>query len=275
MNTEALFTEFQNYVTRNIVPFVSKELLVKFRIYFNKLAEWNSVLNLVSYKDEATLVYRHFCDSLYSAKVMHDILSEKIKNHNIVSAANSTFISSSTPKLAGVVSHPKVADLGSGSGMPGIPVKIVLPNIRLTLVESVTKKCAFLENVNNSLELHIKILNERAEAIGQMPFYRQHYDFVLSRAVCRFSPNLEISIPLLKVGGYFIVHKTLKSVENLQEGLLTVKTALRCLGAKLEKIIPYTLPQQKLHYCIVVFKKYKNTPKRFPRKIGIPEKKPL
>ncbi|MDR1087100.1 MAG: 16S rRNA (guanine(527)-N(7))-methyltransferase RsmG [Endomicrobium sp.] len=249
MINEELFIKFQEYASNNIISFFSQEIRETFEEYFTELGQWNKILNLISFRSEKDLIYRHFCDSLYSAKVINDI------------AGKDTLL--------------KVADIGTGSGMPGIPVKIVLPNIKMTLVESITKKCKFLENVNNKLNLNMEILNTRAEEIGQNPKYRQHYDFVLSRAVSKFSPNLEICIPLLKVGGYFVVHKTKKSAESIEDGLPSIENALRHLGAKLEKTIPYNLPEQGLDYCILIFKKYKDTPSQFPRKSGIPEKKSL
>jgi 16S rRNA (guanine527-N7)-methyltransferase len=254
MKNETLFNEFQDYAVENVISFFSKEMREKFKIYFNELIEWNKMFNLISFKNEKDLLYRHFCDCLYSAKAIHDILKDKKK---IISGEE------------------KIVDLGTGSGMPGIPVKITIANIKLTLIESITKKCKFIENVNNKLGFDAEILNKRAEEIGQNPVYRQQYDFALSRAVSKFSPNLEISIPLLKIGGYFIVHKTKKSAQSLEEGLPSVENALKHLGAKLEKIMPYNLPYQELDYCILIFKKYKDTPIQFPRKIGIPEKKPL
>jgi 16S rRNA (guanine527-N7)-methyltransferase len=245
----SIFKQFQDYAKANIISLLSEEMIKKFEIYFNKLIEWDKKFNLISYKTEKDILYRHFCDCLYSAKALNEL------------AANSDNV--------------KVVDLGTGSGMPGIPVKIVLPNIQITLVESITKKCKFLENVNNKLNSNIEILNTRAEELGQNPKHRNKYDFVLSRAICKFSPNLEISIPLLKVSGYFIVHKTKDSTLSLEEGLPSVENALKHLGAKLEKTIPYNLPNQELSYCILVFKKYKDTPTQFPRKVGVPEKKPL
>jgi 16S rRNA (guanine527-N7)-methyltransferase len=249
MEKEELFNDFQKYASSNIINFFSEEIREKFEAYFTELVEWSKILNLISFKTEKDLIYRHFCDSLYSAKVISDI----------------------TDKNAVL----KVVDIGTGAGMPGIPVKIALPNIKMTLVEAITKKCKFLENVNNKLDLSMEILNLRAEEIGQSFKYRQQYDFVFSRAVSKFSPNLEISIPLLKVGGYFVVHKTKKSSESLEEGLPSVENALKHLGAKLDQTMPYNLPKQELDYCILVFKKYKDTPPQFPRKPGTPEKKPL
>jgi 16S rRNA (guanine527-N7)-methyltransferase len=244
----SIFKQFQEYAKINIISFLSEEITKKFEIYFNELVEWNKGFNLLSYKTEKDILYRHFCDCLYSAKALNELSS---------------------------CDNVKVVDLGTGSGMPGIPVKIVLPNIQITLVESITKKCKFLENVNNKLNSNIETLRIRAEELGQNPKHRNKYDFVLSRAVSKFSPNLEISIPLLKVGGYFIVHKTKDSILSLEKGLPSVEKALKHLGAKLEKTISYNLPNQELNYCILVFKKYKDTPAQFPRKVGVPEKKPL
>ncbi|MCL2798726.1 MAG: 16S rRNA (guanine(527)-N(7))-methyltransferase RsmG [Endomicrobia bacterium] len=244
-----LFNIFKDYVNRNILSNFTDGKCEKFVIYFDALIEWNKKFNLISFKTETDLIYRHFCDCLYSTKAILEI----------------------TENVSGL----RIADLGTGSGMPGIPVKIALPNIKLTLVESITKKCVFLEDANKRLGFDIEILNKRAEEIGQNPAYRQKYDFVLSRAVSKFSPNLEISIPLLKIGGYFLVHKTKNSAESKEEGLYSVENALKHLGAKLERIIEYKLPEQELDYCLLIFRKYKDTPKQFPRKPGIPEKKPL
>jgi 16S rRNA (guanine527-N7)-methyltransferase len=249
-----------------------------FEIYFCELNEWNKKFNLISFKNVRDLVYRHFCDSLYSAKAISDILTAYQ-----LSVASSFFLSlkskrkreDANRKQKSEENAVKIADLGTGSGMPGIPVKIALPGIKLTLIESITKKCRFLNNANNKLGFNIEILNKRAEEIGQTPAYRQQYDFILSRAVSKLSPNLEISIPLLKTGGYFIVHKTKKSAESSKDGLLSAENALKHLGAKLERITYYNLPEHESDYCILIFKKYKDTPANFPRKSGIPEKKPL
>ncbi|MDR3253830.1 MAG: 16S rRNA (guanine(527)-N(7))-methyltransferase RsmG [Endomicrobium sp.] len=253
MKNKKLFDEFYDYVQKNIIPFFSKEMCKKFEIYFGELNEWNNMVNLISFKNAADLIYRHFCDSLYSAKAIKNILTEYHYDEKCF----------------------KIADVGTGAGMPGIPVKIVLPNAKLTLIESITKKCKFLENVNAKLGLDVTILNERAEEIGQNPAYRQQYDFVLSRAVSKFSPNLEFAIPLLKINGYFIVHKTKQSAESLEEGIPSINNAIQNLGTKLEQTIFYNLPDHKLDYCILVFKKYNNTPANFPRRQGLPEKKPL
>jgi 16S rRNA (guanine527-N7)-methyltransferase len=305
MTKKKLFNEFRNYVSDNIIHFFSSKMCEKFEIYFHELIKWNSVFNLISLKSERDLIYRHFCDSLYGAKVINDILtrhspspsftygdkenlySRKIKENKLSNKQrfhiNNGNKSSNLNKCNKVwhnldlfhKAQIKIADVGTGSGMPGIPVKIAFPEIELTLIESITKKCNFLTNINNKLGFSIKILNKRAEELGQNSAHRQQYNFVLSRAVNKFSPNLEISIPLLKIGGRFIVYKTKNSVESLKEGLPSVETALRLLGARLERTILYKLPEQQHEYCILIFIKHEDTPTQYPRKSGIPEKRPL
>ncbi|GHT06200.1 ribosomal RNA small subunit methyltransferase G [Endomicrobiia bacterium] len=272
IENETLFTEFEHYAVKNVIPFFSKETRKKFETYFYELNKWNKKFNLISFKNVRDLVYRHFCDSLYSAKAISDILT--VYQLSIYSKRKRKREGAGR-KQKSAESAFKVADLGTGSGMPGIPVKIALPCIKLTLIESITKKCRFLNNINNKLGFNTEILNKRAEEIGQNTSYRQQYDFILSRAVSKLSPNLEISIPLLKIGGYFIVHKTKKSAESSKDGLQSAENALKHLGAKLERTIYYNLPEYESDYCILIFKKHKDTPANFPRKSGIPEKNPL
>ncbi|MDR3111772.1 MAG: 16S rRNA (guanine(527)-N(7))-methyltransferase RsmG [Elusimicrobiota bacterium] len=250
MQNNIFFEKFYQYVLQNIFHFLDDKMLADFIVYFNALKEWNEKFNLISFKSDSEILYRHFVDCLYSSKIIKDLTNLACKTL-------------------------KVVDIGSGAGMPGIPVKISLPQIKITLIESIAKKCNFLKNVNESLNFDIEVLNERAETTGQNPKYREKYDFALSRAVSKFSPNLEIAVPLLKIGGYFIVYKTKKSIQCNKDGLLSIQNVLRHLGAKLEKILDYELLNQELKYCILVFKKVKHTPAQFPRKTGIPEKKPL
>ncbi|MDR0915123.1 MAG: 16S rRNA (guanine(527)-N(7))-methyltransferase RsmG [Endomicrobium sp.] len=247
-----IFEKFRYYVTSNIFSSFSRNMCNKFIIYLDEIIKWNSITNLISFKNETNLIYRHFCDSLYAIKIIRSLTSVNLNKINII-------------------------DIGAGVGMPSIPVQIVLTKNVLTVIESIAKKCTFLNFINNKLQLNMMILNERAEKIGKNVIYRQQYDFVLSRAVSKFSPNLEFAIPLLKVGGYFLVYKTRNSLASEKDGIASINNALKQLGAKLYKIIDYNLPEQKkdIQYCIVVFIKDRITPHKFPRKIGIPEKKPL
>jgi 16S rRNA (guanine527-N7)-methyltransferase len=246
-----IFYKFYKHTTENIIKSLTNEMCNNLKIYFYEIKKHNKMFNLISFKNDEELIYRHFCDSIYATKIIKNI----IKNNNYSKTLN-------------------IIDLGSGSGLPGIPVKITLPYANVTLVESITKKCIFLKNVKNKIGINIEILNKRAEEIGQQLKHRQKYDFVLSRAVSKLSPNLEISIPLLKIGGYFIVYKTKESI-NKDKNFQSIKNALNNLNTTLKKIFFYNLPKQKLDYCILIFKKNKKTPKKFPRKIGIPTKFPL
>jgi 16S rRNA (guanine527-N7)-methyltransferase len=247
-----LFREFTNYISYNIFPPFSKDMCNKFIIYLDEIMKWNKVSNLISFKNEKNIIYRHFCDSLYAVKIIRSLTKANFKNLKII-------------------------DIGAGAGLPSIPVQIVLPNNSVTAVESISKKCVFMKFINNKLKLNMSILNERAETIGRNLLYRQKYDFVLSRAVSKFSSSLEFAIPLLKLGGYFLTYKTRSSICDAKYGIYSIGKALKQLGARIYKIIYYNLPGQSqyIQYCIVVFIKYRDTPWLYPRKIGIPEKKPL
>jgi 16S rRNA (guanine527-N7)-methyltransferase len=246
MNSE-LLNSFVSYAKELGFDF-STDTKLEFETYFDEIISYNEKINLMSLKNPDDLIYRHFCDCLYSAKLM---MSLKPNNFEL-----------------------KVADLGTGAGLPGIIVKIVFSKIKMILVESITKKCKFLSLVKEKLNSDFEILNTRAEELGQNPLYRSKFDFVLSRAMTKFSPNLEQALPLLKVGGYFIVHKTSQSLLG-DDGLRSISNALKQLSGVLEKKLDYKLANQELDYCVLAFKKVKDTPNMFPRKVGIPEKKPL
>jgi 16S rRNA (guanine527-N7)-methyltransferase len=241
---------FKNIVSEKFNLSLSDYQIEQYSMYFQDIIEWNNKFNLIAFKDEKDLLIRHFCDSLYSVKLIFELSSKPLED---------TYI----------------ADLGVGAGIPGICVKIALKEIKLTSVESILKKCSFLENINNKLNINIEILNKRAEIVGQDYKYREKYDFVLSRAVCKLSPNLEIAIPLLKIGGLFLVYKTKNSLEDEKKGLKAVQHAINHLGAELIETLDYSIEGYEHQYCIAVFKKYKSTPTQFPRKVGLPEKKPL
>ncbi|MDR0985240.1 MAG: 16S rRNA (guanine(527)-N(7))-methyltransferase RsmG [Endomicrobium sp.] len=249
---QKLFIEFKNYVLHNIKIPISLAMLEKFHKYLNGIKLWNKKINLISFNDDEEILYRHFYDSLYSVKIINKLY-------------NKTFINKKM----------KIIDIGTGVGMPGIPVKIVLPKIQLALVESIRKKCKFLEYIKKVLFLNVKVFNDRAEKLAHTFIYRQKYDFVLSRGVAKFSINLEITVPFLKVGGRLIIYKTKTAIKDQKHGLYSVKNAIKQLNLKLERILYYKLPKHKLKYCILVFKKTRKNTLRFPRKIEIQNKYPL
>ncbi|MDR0485188.1 MAG: 16S rRNA (guanine(527)-N(7))-methyltransferase RsmG [Elusimicrobiota bacterium] len=239
---------FKDYVLKEMSEVLSAEKLSQFCLYFDEIIEWNKKFNLISFKDEKDLLFRHFCDSLYGVKLIKEL--------------------SASAQL-------KIADIGTGAGLPGIPVKFAFPQSHITLIESISKKCSFLKNINEKLNLNMEILNARCEEIGQDKKYRGSFDFVLSRAVCKMRANLEISIPLLKKNGCFLVYKTKNSLDDEREGIKSSQNALNQLGAKMHKLFDYRIENYENNYCIAVFKKIKDTPNQFPRKTGIPEKNPL
>ncbi|MHB9155819.1 MAG: 16S rRNA (guanine(527)-N(7))-methyltransferase RsmG [Endomicrobiales bacterium] len=245
--TPEKWQEWKTFVAERFGAALDEDRVEKFRLYLQALVEWNEKMNLVSFRAPEELLWRHFADSLASL-----VLIEKI---------------APTARRA--------ADLGTGAGFPGIPLKLARPALSLTLVESITKKCAFLEHVAQRLSLEgLTVINDRAENLGQNSAHRRQYDLVLSRAVSKFSPNLEIALPLLRRGGIALIYKTESSAFG-PEGLPSVERALKTLGGRLADTFCYLLPGEEQKYCILAFEKTDETPAQYPRRPGVPEKKSL
>jgi 16S rRNA (guanine527-N7)-methyltransferase len=230
---------------------LSADTVRAFEVYCRELEIWNANINLISVRSPDEILWRHFADSLAGVAVVDDYLRTK-----------------NPPTL-------RVADIGTGAGFPGIPIKIVRPDIKLTLVESITKKCAFLEHIAEQLSLQgVTIFNERAENLGRDTAHREKYDIVLSRAVSQFAPNLEIALPLVKIGGQALLYKTKKFADDpaaMQQG----DRALTILGGRHGGRRCYRIPSGEQEYCILEFEKMAATPPAYPRRPGVPEKKPL
>jgi 16S rRNA (guanine527-N7)-methyltransferase len=241
------YNDWVAYIKKNIFD-ITPEALDKLNILFNEITVYNQNVNLVSVKEDKDFLYRHFADSLYAVKMLNKYFSGNIK----------------------------IADIGTGAGFPGLPLKMALgESINITLVESITKKCKFIEHIIEKAKLTgINVQNARAEDLGQNPLFREKFDCVVSRAMSKFSPNLEVAVPLIKTGGYFFVYKTKQSLEGA-EGLASINNAVKELRVELVETFDYTLPYQNMDYCLLAFKKLAPTPAKYPRKPGIPEKKPL
>jgi 16S rRNA (guanine527-N7)-methyltransferase len=241
--------QWRTFISDTFGTRLSDEAVEKFRIFLAELREWNEKFNLVSFRSSEEILYRHFADSLAGLEAIRRC----------------------TPGNGPL----RAADIGTGAGFPGLPLKIALPDTKLTLVESITKKCSFLEHMVQRLDMKdVTVINGRAEPLGQDAAHRAGYDVVLSRAVAKFSPHLEIAVPLAKKNGCVLIYKTEQSAYG-DEGLRSVERALSLLGAALSEPVSYRLPGEERTYCILIFKKTHDTPPQYPRKTGLPEKKPL
>ncbi len=228
--------------TRNIVDYtLTKAQVLTLQHYETELIAWNQRYNLTAIREKEQIRVKHFLDSLTCLKVIRE--------------------------PAG-----KVIDIGTGAGFPGLPLKIVLPSIQLTLVESVGKKAEFCQHIVAQLGLEsVEIIQERAEVLGQSEKHRQQYDWALARAVAVMPVLSEYLLPLVKVGGVALAMKG----ENAHSEAHAAEYAVQILGGHLRKIIPITLPGVVENRHLVVIDKVAATPTNYPRRTGQPSKHPL
>lgn len=166
----------------------------------------------------------------------------------------------------------RLVDIGSGGGVPAIPIKIFYPQLYLTLIESNAKKGRFLEEVVRSLSLdRVQIVRERGERVAHESAFREKFDLSTARALGSLTTNLELTIPFLRVGGLGLYYKGKEVKEEIEKS----KKALSVLSAELEKVWEVEIPFRERKNFLVVVRKKKNTPSSFPRRVGIPQKRPL
>lgn len=215
---------------------ITDEMLEKFNLYLELLKNWNKVMNLTNIIEEKDVYLKHFYDSLCLIKAID--LNKSLE----------------------------LCDVGTGAGFPGIVLKIAFKNLKVTLLEPIGKRCKFLDEVIEKLELKdIKIINERAEIYAKK--IREKFDIVTCRAVAKINIISEISIPMVKVNGYFIPMKG-----NIEEELNKNKEILFNLNSKIEKIIEYKLPIENSFRTLVVIKKISKSPFIYPRNYNIIKK---
>lgn len=211
-------------------------------MYYQLLVEKNKEMNLTAITDFSEVVIKHFVDSLTCIKVVN--FSEV---HQVI-------------------------DVGTGAGFPGIPLKIVFPHIKITLLDSLNKRVGFLNEVISSLQLeNSKAVHTRAEDAGHLKEYREAYDLCVSRAVANYGVLLEYCLPFVKTGGKFVSYKSVKAEEEIS----SAAPALTVLGAKIVKIETFVLSGTDQIRNLITAEKIRSTPERYPRKAGIPEKKPI
>ncbi len=219
---------------------LSSAQLDQFGVYAVELRRWNERVNLTAITDEPGIVTRHFLDSLRCA--------------NSWGAAPGNLV-----------------DIGAGAGFPGLPLKILRPELQLTLVESIAKKAAFLRYMVDTLGLNdVEIVVARAEAVGRTPAQREHYDLVVARAVAELRVLAEYCLPLCRIGGRFLAPKGARIEDELRAAL----PAITQLGGRLVGIEPVELPELEPR-SLVVIEKISRTPPQYPRAPGVPAKRPL
>ncbi len=245
---------------------LSDEQMKKFMDYYEFLIEWNSFMNLTAITDFNEVVLKHFVDSLavYQADIFQKTISDKRR-----CSEGSGEVERFDKKEDSIIS---MIDIGTGAGFPGIPLKIVFPEIRVVLLDSLNKRVNFLNTVIENLDLkNIEAIHGRAEDLARNEKYREQYDLCVSRAVANLSTLTELCIPFVKKGGYFISYKSEKVKEELSAG----RKAVDILGGKMEDILEYQLPDSDINRSLLLIRKEKNTPKKYPRKAGTPAREPL
>ncbi len=222
------------------------DLQVKqFLMYYELLVEWNKVMNLTAITEYKQVVEKHFVDSI---SLIH-VLDKQYLDDN-----------------------KSMIDIGTGAGFPGIPLKIVFPNLRVTLLDSLNKRITFLNEVIKKLKLeNIETIHGRAEDYARQIKYREQYDICVSRAVANLATLSEYCLPYTKEKGFFISYKS----DHVDEEIENSKNAIKILGGKIEKIERFILPDTDIKRAIIKIKKERLTEKKYPRKAGMPSKEPL
>ena len=221
---------------------INEKQAEQFFRYYELLVEWNGFMNLTGITDFEEVVCKHFVDSLSIVKV---------KNMNDVD---------------------NLIDVGTGAGFPGLPLKIVFPHLKVTLLDSLNKRIDFLNAVIEKTGLTgIETIHGRAEDFAKPGLKREIYDLCVSRAVANLATLSEYCLPYVKSGGEFIPYKSGEVADELQDA----KSAVFLLGGKVESCENFDLPGSDIHRSLVRIKKVGGCPKKYPRKAGMPSKVPL
>lgn len=216
--------------------------LSQFDQYLQLLVQWNERMNLTAVREPQAMVLRHFYDSLTCVLATGDLNGRRL------------------------------IDVGTGAGFPGLPLKIMFPELQLTLVESIAKKAQFLQLVSQELGLTaVAVHSERAEQLGQNPAHRQQYDWAVGRGVAEMRILAEYLLPLCQVGGHMLAQKG----ENAHSETAVAETAIGLLGGGAATFYPVQLAEKETPHFLVCIEKISDTPSKYPRRPGMASKRPL
>ena len=236
------FKKTLSYICYKINIEINEEQLWKFYQFYQLLLEWNQRMNLTAIIEERDVIYKHFADSIAVLKYI-DMKEED-----------------------------NVIDVGCGAGFPGIPLKIMRPGIRITLVDSVNKKLDFVREAATVLELSdVSCIHGRAEDLGREKGLRNSFDFCVSRAVSELAVLSELCLPFIKKQSLFISYKGGSPEEELKEAEYAIKE----LGGKIETVEKFVLPETDMERSFIMIRSVKQISDKYPRKVGVPKKSPL
>ena len=229
---------------RSLGVCLSDAVACQFARYHAELVRWNRRANLTAITDWEAVRTRHFLDSLSAAAALP----------------------------AATLRSGAIIDIGSGAGFPGIPLKLAYPSMRATLVDATAKKTAFLAHICAALDLQdTTALNGRAETLAHEPDLRERFDAVLARAVADAATLAELTLPFARVGGLVVLHKK----GDIRAELERAQCAIETLGGALREVKPVHIPGLNDGRALVVLEKIRHTPAKYPRRPGIPAKRPL
>jgi len=221
---------------------LTEQQLGQFQLYYELLVEWNEKMNLTGITEKDAVYEKHFYDSISLARFVE--MKQDVR----------------------------LADIGSGAGFPSLPLKICFPHIQVTIVDSLNKRVQFLKHVTEQLGLkNVDCVHGRAEDIARLPAHRDRYHIVTARAVARLSALTELCLPFARQGGIFAAMKGVDPDEELNEA----KRCIRELKGKIRTVHPMKLPIEQSERHIILIDKIEATPKKYPRKAGLPLKQPI
>ena len=223
----------------------TEEQINKFALFMELVLKWNESVNLTSIKDEDEFVLKHFVDSIMCAR--EDLFKDA----------------------------KKIVDIGTGAGFPGIPLAILFPHKKFTLVDSLSKKINIIKDIVEKLELkNVILVHSRAEDFGRNKRDREAYDLCVSRAVAKLAVLSEYCIPLVRLGGYFIAYKGSDIDEELRDSIKAIEE----MGGKVVSVVDFMNSQEQkeeINHKLIIIEKISPTPETYPRKAGLPQKEPI